>query len=119
MVTVQQAGDKGGGNAHEHHRQRQAEHQCLKVVLRRPCNRQHIVERHRHVGDDDLGNGLPQRFARGLAGNGTVGVVIGIRQRLGRLFLLSVRNGEFAIHLPAHPKQQKAASYQQAATKRK
>ena len=37
----------------------------LRDVARRPCDRQHVVERHRNVGDHDLPGGLSEGFTGG------------------------------------------------------
>ena len=55
---------------------------------------ENVVETHRQVGDDDLRHRGEQRFRRGAPG--------GVR-----------RAAQLAIHLPAHPEQQKPAREQQ------
>jgi hypothetical protein len=57
-VLMQQLGDPGGGDAHQDDRQQQAEDQHDGMLAGRAGHGQHIVERHRQVGDQDLHEGL-------------------------------------------------------------
>jgi len=57
---LQQPRDEGRGETHQADRKDEAEDEDRGVVARRPRHRQHIVERHRDVGNDDL----PRRLGK-------------------------------------------------------
>src|SRR5215472_18435865 len=73
---------------------------------------ENIVERHRHVGDDDLPGSLDESFARDMCGDRSVGVDIITRQCLGGLLFLLDRCAELSPHLPAYPEEEKAPGEQ-------
>jgi hypothetical protein len=78
------------------------------TLMRGAGDGEHVVERHRHVGDDDLHDRLPEGFWFRLAAGGRlafehVGAAIGVGGAL-----------ELAPHLPRHPEQKNAPGEQQA-----
>ncbi len=87
--------------------------------VRRAGHREHVVQRHGHVGDHDLQQGGAEALAlqaqllrrRPLAVldlHGQLQLALGLGLIVRRLF------AQFAPHLPAHPQQQEAARQQQA-----
>ena len=86
-------------------------------MLRGPGNRQHVVERHRHVGDYDLGDRLTQGL---LPDTGDHRLDSMAFERLLERLLGSVVSGsrvmQFLPHLPADPEQQKPASKKTSST---
>ena len=76
-------------------------------------NGQNIVERHRHIGDDDLPGGLGKGLAPGATGYFTIGIEVRGAHRFQRFHALFAGFSQLAPHLPAHPEQQDAADQQQ------
>ena len=76
-------------------------------------DRQHVVERHRHVGDRDLPYGLAERLAR-RPGDHAISIDILVVQRRFGVLMMCGRRAQLAPHLPAHPKQENAAGQQQS-----
>lgn len=109
-VAVQQPGDEVGGQAHQRDGEGEADDQHLEVVARGAGHGQHVVERHRHVGHHDLGDGLAEGLRRP-AGLAVVAAGLAVLQRRG---LGGVVGADLAPQLPAHPQQQDAAGEQQA-----
>ena len=69
------------------------------MVARGPGDRQHVVERHRQVGQDDADQRLPRRLAR----------TGGVSAAVAAVAFAAARFAHFAVHLPRHPQQQHAA----------
>ena len=93
----------------------EAEGQDVGMLARRAGHREHVVEGHRHVGDDDLPGGLGEGLARNASGNGAVLIdVPTLESLLGRMLLGLMAGAQLAPHLPAHPQQQDAAGQEQA-----
>jgi len=113
-VALEQAGDVGGGQAHEGDGQEKAEHQDVGMLPRGARHREHVVEGHGHVGDHDLPGGLGEGLARGSLGDGAVLVEVRSFEGFLRRVLLLVARAQLAPHLPAHPKEEDAAGQQQA-----
>ncbi|CDX22849.1 hypothetical protein MPLSOD_100114 [Mesorhizobium sp. SOD10] len=112
-ICVQEACDKGSGKTHQRDRKGQPDDQDGRMLHSGAGDGQNVVERHRNVGDDDLPGGLREGLARALAGDGTVLVVIAVRQRFGRVALVVVTDAQLAPHFPAHPQKQKTAGDEQ------
>ncbi len=83
------------------------------MLVRGARDGEHVVQRHRDVGDDDLGDGLAQCLLRGdrMAGDHAVAVEI---LAFDRFLVVAVWRAQLAPHLPAHPQQQDAAGKQEA-----
>jgi hypothetical protein len=111
------ARNEGCGQAHERDRQPEPEHQNAGMMPGRTRHREHVVEGHGDVRDDDLGGGLRQGLLPGpaAAGGGDAAVGIDLEVLHGELarFLRGNRT-QLAPHLPAYPQQQNAAGEQQA-----
>ena len=60
-VALEQPRDQVGRDPHQHHRKHQPDDQ-VRDFLRRPGHRQHVVQAHRHVRQDDLHHRLAQRL---------------------------------------------------------
>jgi hypothetical protein len=110
-VAVQQPGDEVGGQAHQRDGEGEADDQHLQVVARRAGHGQHVVQRHRHIGQHDLGDGLAERLGRSALAVAAAGGRRAVLQRRG---LGGVVGAQLAPQLPAHPQQQDAAGEQQA-----
>src|ERR1700747_1878844 len=112
---MQQVGNKSRGDAHQENRQAETKNEDNRVLACGARYRQHVVERYREVGDDDLSCCLSQRLAMGIAGDGAISVDIKSGQGLDSLILLLVGGrAKLTPHLPAHPEQQNAARKQEA-----
>src|SRR3546814_6735188 len=59
MMALEQPCDQRGAEAHQRDRNHEAEYQDPGVFARRTGYGEHVVERHRNVGDDDLRHRLP------------------------------------------------------------
>lgn len=73
------------------------------MLTRRTGDREHVVERHRHVGDNDLPCSLGQRLGRGT-----------FRLAVRSHDMLFMPGAQLTPHLPADPQQQEAAREQQS-----
>src|ERR1700730_1989823 len=77
-------------------------------------DREHIVERHRDIGDNDL----PGRLGEGLTGRGSrhcpVSVRTLIHQGVGRILLVAMRYAQLTPYLPTYPNEQNAAGKKEA-----
>src|SRR5262249_17886067 len=69
---------------HQPDRQCKTEYQNDRMLPRGTRDSENIVERHRHVSEDDLPGSLGEGFARDMCGNRSVGIDIVTRQCLGR-----------------------------------
>ena len=85
-----------------------------RVLMRGSGNGQHVVKRHRHVGNHDLPGGLGKGFARRAAGNRLVLVDVFVFKGLNGINVVFGACAQFTPHLPAHPEQQHATHQQQA-----
>ncbi|MCY1239654.1 hypothetical protein D9M72_524640 [compost metagenome] len=103
VITVEQPGDETGRHAHHRNRKRKADNQDRRMFAGGACDGQHVVERHRDVGDDDLDG----RLHEGLLGR--VAASAAFACRVSCLLL-----ADFAPHLPADPQQQNTAGEQEA-----
>src|SRR5207249_7151399 len=61
--TVHEMGEQAGPPDDDGEREPDAEHDEHEVAVRRRGDRQHVVEAHRHVGDDDDPDRLPEGSA--------------------------------------------------------
>ena len=84
-MLVQKPRDERCRNPHQRDGQDQPDDQHGRMLARSTRHGQHIVERHRHVGDDDLHRGLTEGLARRATRNRSVRIQVGVRQRLLRL----------------------------------
>ena len=84
------------------------------MLARGAGNREHVVERHGDVGDDDLerrlGEGLPLSTFRNMA----VGVQVLPGQRFAHRMRVSAGRAQLPPHFPAHPEKQDSACKEQA-----
>ena len=67
-----------------------------------PADGQHVVERHRHVGHDDLRE-------RGAESHGFCATPVYCRSRPANAGAAGAGRRDLAVHFPAHPEQQNAA----------
>src|SRR5262249_3159318 len=111
-MILQQASNEARRDAHQPDRQCKTEYQNDRMLPRGTCDSENIVERHRHVSDDDLPGSLGERFAGDMCGNRSVGIDIIACQCLGGLLLLLNRCAELSPHLPAYPEEEKAPGEQ-------
>ncbi len=111
-MLLQQARDEGRGQAHQRDGKPEAEHQNPRMLARRAGHRQHVVERHRDVGDDDL----PGRLREGLARRAGRDLPVAVEVLIGEHFVdvVGLAVAQLLPHLPAHPQQQDAAGEQEA-----
>src|SRR5205814_1222330 len=65
---VEQSRDIGRGDAHQRHRQYEPDRQDIRMIARHSRDRQHVVERHRQIGDDDLRHRLRCRLCAAPSG---------------------------------------------------
>jgi hypothetical protein len=112
-LPVQEARDERGRNAHQRDRRDQTEDQHRGMFPRRPRHRQHIVERHRDVGHDDLPHGLGKCLDGRGPGNDAVRIQIAAHQRFACILLRLGRRAQLPQHLPADPQQQNASGERQ------
>jgi hypothetical protein len=112
-MLLQEVRDVAGGKAHQRDREHETEDQDVGMLARRTRDCEHIVERHRDVGDEDLPGRLAERLLRGAATNrgGAVRVDVEVAEFASRL---RHRVPQLPPHLPANPQQQNAAGKQQA-----
>src|SRR5262245_3589337 len=61
-MLFQNARDEVGGEAHQRDRECEAEYHDHRMLARRACHGENVVERHRHVGKRDLPYRLTQRL---------------------------------------------------------
>jgi len=106
---VQEPGDPGGREAGQGDGKHQAEHQHLRMVLGRPGDGQHVIQRHGDIGDEDLDQGADQ----GLGGSGRR-QRMAFQHRLAHRLLGPSLGAQIAPHAPGHPQQEEAAGQQQA-----
>src|SRR5262245_50909835 len=111
-MILQQASNEARRDAHQPDRQCKTEYQNDRMLPRGTRDGENIVERHRHVSDDDLPGSLGESFARDMCGNRSVGIDIITRQCLGGPLLLLDRGVQLSPHLPAYPEEEKAPSEQ-------
>ena len=89
------------GDRHQHDRHGEADNEDKSVALGRAGDGQHVVERHRHVGDGDEADGGPE-------------AEFGMRLLVCTNVSVMIAGGDLAVHFPAHPQQQDAAGERQA-----
>src|SRR5918995_909207 len=115
VVLLEQAGDEASGDPHQSNRQDKAEDKDDRMVLCGSRDCQHVVERHRHVGDNNLPRCLSKRLARGMFGDQAILIEVAVLQGFfGLKVLLGMAGPQLAPHLPAHPEQENTAGEKQA-----
>ncbi len=106
-LLLEHAPEQIGGDAHQRDRQQQAEGQDVGMLARGARDREHVVQRHRDVGRDDLQRGLAESLSLHRRGARSAA---GAERELAFVRLLA----QLSPHLPAYPEQQHAAGEQQA-----
>ena len=105
--TLQQLGDEVRGDRHQDDRNGRPMTSTRRRFARRTGDRQHVVERHRKIGENDRPQRRPEA---GLVAGGIGSVEVASRP----LDRVSVAVDDLTVHLPAHEQQQKAARQRQA-----
>src|SRR5438270_444160 len=64
-LLLEYAAEQIGGDAHQRDRQQQAEGEDVGMLTGSTRNREHVIERHRDVGGNDLHGRLPEGLSGG------------------------------------------------------
>src|SRR5262245_24810319 len=102
-MPVEQPRNKARSDAHQNDGEPKPEDQRERMVARGARHRQHVVERHGDVRNNDL----PGSLREGLPGD------VALLPSQCSLGFVPVRAAQVAPHLPAHPKQQYSACQKQ------